>query len=216
MGGKKVGVMAGSPVDCQMGIDFLNTKGLEAVPYPVAPSARALMEYQILPQEERTEYIRKIIVQALGNGMDKMMIYCNTLCSVVDMESLSVEMSIPLITPMMIYRGYAGQYGVLGVMAGSNQSLAKIESVVQEENDNCVVLGFSNQLLVEAIESGVAPGRIMEQFNLVTIIEYFRKAGAEAVILGCTHFPCLYEQMSACTEIPILNPAEQMYKRLVR
>jgi glutamate racemase len=198
-----------------MGVDFLNGRGMEAVPYPVAASARALTGFLNLPQNARTECIRTILIRARNDGRERMMIYCNTLCSAVDMEALSEELRLPLITPMMVYRQYAVRYGVLGVMAGSNQSLAKIERALREENENCVVLGFGNQLLVEAIEAGTDPAELMEQFGLPGLTECFRKAGAEAILLGCTHFPCLSERLSACAEIPVLDPAERMYELLV-
>ncbi len=42
---RKVGVIAGSPVDTQMGVDVLIKKGLKASAYPAAKAASVGLQY---------------------------------------------------------------------------------------------------------------------------------------------------------------------------
>ena len=43
----KVGVIAGSPVDTQMGVEVLNVRGIETYAYPAAKAAREQTEFQM-------------------------------------------------------------------------------------------------------------------------------------------------------------------------
>ena len=85
----KVGVIAGSPVDTQMGVEVLNVRGIETYAYPAAKAAREQTEFQMQSSEVRTNRIQRLIQSAQSDGMNAMMIYCNSLSSTVDMEMLS-------------------------------------------------------------------------------------------------------------------------------
>ena len=53
----KVGVIAGSPVDTQMGVEVLNVRGIETYAYPAAKAAREQTEFQMrLRRFGRTEF----------------------------------------------------------------------------------------------------------------------------------------------------------------
>ena len=43
--------------------------------------------------------------------------------------------------------------------------------------------------IVRAIENGFAPEEIIENCGLGPMAEYMKSCGAEALLLGCTHFP---------------------------
>ena len=51
----KVAVMAGTPVDTQMGVDFLKEKGVDVYSYPVSENPTEQLLFQTLPIEERRE-----------------------------------------------------------------------------------------------------------------------------------------------------------------
>ena len=38
--------------------------------------------------------------------------------------------------------------------------------------------------------------------------------GAEALVLGCTHFPYFKEALAARTALPLVDPAEEMLRLL--
>ncbi len=212
---KKIGVIAGGPVDTQMGVDVLTAKGLTACSYPAANFAREQTEFQMQPLDMRTEKIRSLIRNAKSDGVDAMMIYCNSLSSTVDMETLSQELEIPVVTPLMAYAQYAKQYGTLAVIAGNNQGLAGIERAILASNLSATVIGLSLLPMVIEIEAGTPPEQIAEKFALKNAMNVFEHAGAEALILGCTHFPYIHQSLKPCTAMPILDPADQMYDMLV-
>ena len=53
----RVAVIAGTPVDTKMGVDFLTAKGVEAFGYPVAQSAQEQVVMQVGSQEELEETV---------------------------------------------------------------------------------------------------------------------------------------------------------------
>ena len=38
----------------------------------------------------------------------------------------------------------------------------------------------------------------------------------EALLLGCTHFPYIRQALTACTDLPLIDPAEEMVEILLR
>ena len=211
----KVGVIAGSQVDTQMGVEVLNVRGIETYAYPAAKAAREQTEFQMQSSEVRTNRIQRLIQSAQSDGMNAMMIYCNSLSSTVDMEMLSRKLGIKIVTPLMAYACYAKQYQVLSVLAGNNQGLAGIERAILQSNLSCTVVGASLLPMVVEIEAQTLPEQIVEKFHLMSLFEFFESAGAEAFILGCTHFPYIRRVLDEKVRIPILDPADKMYELLV-
>ncbi len=212
---KKIGVIAGSPVDTQMGVDVLAGRGAQAFAYPAAYAAREQTEFQMQSEQVRTEKIRSIMKQALADGMDDFMIYCNSLSSTVDMPALSAELGVKVVTPLMAYARYAGEYGCLAVIAGNNQGLAGIERAIMGANIKCTVIGASLLPMVVEVEEKTEPMAIVEKFALPSLADFFEHAGAEALILGCTHFPYIRQALEQTIRLPILDPADRMCEMLL-
>jgi glutamate racemase len=40
--------------------------------------------------------------------------------------------------------------------------------------------------------------------------------GAEAVLLGCTHFPYFKDEFKMCCRVPVIDPADMMYEALAQ
>ncbi len=212
---RKVGVIAGSPVDTQMGVDVLIKKGLKASAYPAAKAAREQTEFQMQSQEVRTEKVRSLILQACADGMEEILIYCNSLSSTVDMEGLSGELGVKIVTPLMAYTYYAKEYQIISVLAGNNQGLAGIERAILGSNPSCTVIGASLLPMVIEVEAQTPPQQIIEKFGLLNLFQFFKHAGAQAFILGCTHFPYIRNALENKVTIPILDPSDKMYELLV-
>lgn len=168
-----------------------------------------------MPAEKKHKAIDKLLEQAREDGMQAMMIYCNTLSGSLGMEYLFKKHIIPVVHPMMAYPKYAEEYKVVGLLGGGIQGPAAVETVMLNANDKCKVLGVCNQLLVEAIDVGLSADEIMEKFDMVSLMRYLESCGCESIILVCTHFPYLMEELVKCTKLPILDPTELMYEMLL-
>lgn len=214
MAGKKIGVIAGTPVDAAMGVEVLKAKGYEAAPYPAAASAREQTEFQLIPMDERVAKIRALVQKTLADGMQGVLVYCNSLSASLDFPALAKELEVPLVTPLDAYREYASDYRVLGVAAANNQALAGIERAIMGGNPQCDVYGICFLPAVTAIEESVPPAEIVRRFGLNTVLDWFAQIQAEAMILGCTHFPYLAAELSKHAKLPLLDPADRMCELL--
>ncbi|WP_407647612.1 Asp/Glu/hydantoin racemase [Clostridium brassicae] len=210
----KVGVIAGTPIDTEMGVDFLMSKGIDAYAYPVSSCPQEQSELQILSPAELTNKIRDIIKNIKYEKIDKIMVYCNSLSAAVDMDRLSTEENIEIITPLHVYKNIASKYKSIGVLAANNKSAAGIESIVQNVNSKCNVIGIGMLPVVIDIENGVPSKEIVEKFSLKNIIEFYNSIQVDTLILGCTHLPYIYEELKKIALVPILDPAEDMYNMI--
>lgn len=217
MNKKKIAVVAGTKVDTKMGVDFLMSKGLNNVlKYPVSSSPEEQSKFQILSKDKLTEVVRKIIKSIKNEGSDTIMVYCNSLSAAVDMEKLSREEKINIVTPLQVYKKIAHKYKKIGVIAANNQSLAGIEKIVQSSNSECDVIGLGILPLVKEIEKGLEPSDIVKRFSLKSIMEFYNNIKVDTIILGCTHLPYLHKELKKYSMVPILDPGEFMYKMVCK
>ena len=101
---EKIAVIAGTPIDTLMGAEFLKSKGLETEEFPVSENPVEQTKFQSMPQETKELEMKKIIKTIKSKGIEKILVYCNSLSSAVDMEKLSKEEEIVIVTPMDAYK----------------------------------------------------------------------------------------------------------------
>ena len=212
----RVAVIAGTPIDTKMGVDFLTAKGVEAFGYPVAQSAQEQVMLQVGSQEELEETVGSFLKEIKGQGLNIVMIYCNSLSATIDVEKLAEKFHLHIITPMDAYGKIAKKYKMLGVMAGSNHGLSGIEKTMMNASNDVFVIGLASLLLAQGIEAGIHPEELMETNGLNELVAFFEKNHVEAIVLGCTHFPYLMQELSACAAVPVIDPAEIIYDIIVK
>lgn len=210
----QIAVIAGTPVDTKMGVDFLLGKGAEAKGYPVNASPVEQVAFDVKPVEERMERLQEIIGRILEDKNQKIMVYCNSLSSTLDFAYLQEKNQIPIVTPMDSYRVLAKKFQSLGIMAGSNQALAGIEQVMMRTKVDIGIFGASMLAVVTEIEKGENPDVIIHKFGLNHLLKYFETNKVDAAILGCTHFPYLKTSLETYTKLPIIDPANIIYQLL--
>ncbi len=212
---EKIAVIAGTPIDTQMGAEFLQKKELETEEFPVSENPVEQTKFQAMPQETKELEMKKIINKIKECGIKKIFVYCNSLSSAVDMEKLSKEENIVIVTPMDAYKKIAVDYNSVGVFAANNQGLAGIERTIVEKNKNCNVIGIGILPVVLDVEAKKQAEDIIADNHLELAVQFFEKNKVEAIILGCTHFPYFEKELKKCTELEIINPSETMHKILI-
>lgn len=214
--GNLVGVIAGTPVDTQMGIDFLRGKGIRAIGYPVSKDAKEQSRFQLLSKDKLHKEVVKIVENAKLDEVDIIFVYCNSLSAAVDMKRVSQETSISIVTPFSAYNDFGKEYSSLLVLAANGQSCGKIESILEKSNRDIRVWSISALPLVEEIETGSLDSIIFGNLNLELILQWAELNGIEGIILGCTHFSYISNILHGKTTIPILDPAEKMLDRMMK
>lgn len=211
----RIAVIAGTPVDTQMGVDFLQEKGICASRYPVNHSPVEQVAFDVKPMEERMKKVQLMIDEIKKNGYQKIMVYCNSLSSTLDFSYLREKNEIFIVTPMDAYRKLATNFHSLGVIAGSNQALAGIEQVIMRISPKTEIYGVSLLSMVTGIERRVEPDRLVQKHGLFHLLHYFETNQTEAIVLGCTHFPYLKGTLEKHTKVSILDPANIIYELLM-
>lgn len=212
----RIGIIAGTYVDTQMGVDFFAAKGIAAKGYPVSSSPEEQSSLQILSPKELTEDIRKLVRSIKDEGKDTVVVYCNSLSTAVDFQAISKEEEIRIITPLSAYKTIASKYNFIGVLTANNQTSSGIERIMLGVNPEIDVVGIALLPVVILIEANVSAKAIIEKFALNHIVQFFNTIGADAIILGCTHFPYLKHELGKLTPLPIVDPAELMYEMIIK
>jgi len=206
----KIAVIAGTPVDTQMGVDLLLARGAEAEGFPVSRTPEEQTRFQTGPRSAREEAVGAILDRIKAQGMTRVLLYCNSLSATIDAHALAERRELEIWTPMDVYGEIAGRYRRLGVLAANCQGAAGVERTMVNASPETVVLGMGNLLLVRGIEAGRDPDVLVEECGLPDLLRFFERNRAEAVVLGCTHFPYIREALQKRTVLPVLDPGERL------
>ena len=224
----KTAVIAGTPVDTQMGVEYIERKTREAgsepgfMPLycPAALDCDDQVKFQYSDNDEKRAIMDNIFNQAIQDGASDFFIYCNSLSGSFDFDSYAVRKSIEagkdirIYTPLQVYRRLGGEYGRVGVMAANNLSAHAIEEALMAANPDIYMIGTGNMAIVRAIEDDLSPEEIIDKCGIAQLLKYFETCGAEALVLGCTHFPYIKEEIEKLTDLPIVDPADEMFEAL--
>ena len=206
----KIAVIAGTPVDTQMGIDLIKNHGGEAAGFPVSRTPEEQTAFQVGSPSAREAAVGSILKQIREAGMERVLLYCNSLSAAVDAHALARERGLRIWTPMDVYGEVARRYRRVGVLAANCQGAAGVERAMVNASPGILVFGAANLALVQGVEAGRPPEELAETCGLTEALQFFRHNGAEAVVLGCTHFPYVKKALQARTGLPVLDPAERL------
>lgn len=215
---RKIVVIAGTPVDTQMGVDYILSKGdFEPVYCPVSEDCDAQISFQYTDDDGKREAMDNIFDEKIAAGIEDFFIYCNSLSGAFDFDSYELRKSaetgkdIRIYTPLQVYRELGRRFDRVGVMTANNISAHGIEEALMAANPDIYVIGTGNMSIVRAIEDGLEPGEIVDGFGLEELAAYMEACGAEAIILGCTHLPYIKEELAKVAGLPLIDPADEMY-----
>lgn len=215
---KKIGVMAGTVIDTQMGVDLLKVEGFDAYGYSVSKNCYEQDKLQFLSKEELENLVLEKLIHMKANHMDSCFVYCNSLSCAVDFEKLSKKINFKVITPFDAYKIIGNNYDFLFLMAANSISTKNIEEFIKSRNPKAKFLSLGFLTLVNKIETCASKNEITEQAALKELFAFFEKIEPEienkAVILSCTHFPYIKEEIDLMTNLTVVDPAKEMIKFL--
>ena len=190
----KTAVIAGTPVDTQMGVEYLERKTQEAgiepgflpLYYPAALDCDEQVKFQYSDNDEKRAIMDSIFGAAIEEGARDFFVYCNSLSGSFDFDTYALRKSIDsgedirIYTPLQVYRRLGREYGRIGVMAANNLSAHAIEEALMASNPDIYMIGTGNMTIVRAIEDGLSPEEISEKCGLAYLAKYVEACGAEA------------------------------------
>lgn len=199
-----------------MGIDCLVRAGLSSgLAFPLSQEPREQTAFQLSSGEEKRQYTLGVLESAQAQGCKRAFVYCNSLSGAVNFPVLAAETGMRIVTPLDVYSRLAPRYHKLGVVAANAQGLAGIERVLFAANSGLDLLGACALPVVLAVEAGFPPEELVACHRLAELASWFQGCGAEAMVLGCTHFPYFKEALAQRTSLPLVDPAEEMIQLLL-
>lgn len=166
--------------------------------------------YGIKPVEFITGRADVITRFFIDKGVDVVVVACNT-ATAAAIKYLRSTYSIPFVgmEPAIKPAVLTSETGVVGVLATANTFKGSLyHNTLERFASGVKVIERVGDGLVELVESGETQGEKAEHL-LHLYLDDMIKAGADAIVLGCTHYPFLEKTIAkiAGENIKIINPA---------
>lgn len=213
---KKIAIMAGTPVDTKMGRNLLKKLPLELIEAPVSTNPVQQTFFQTLPYEKKLGQIESMIEALLEEGIDGLLVYCNSLSGSIDFEDLAEKYQLFILTPFQIYRSLAPDFQRMGVLSANSQGAAGIERELVQHHEKIQVYSVTNLDWVNGVEANIPPTEIVENYGLLETIGFFEKNHVERILIGCTHFPYFLAEYQQHCSVPCINPDELLIESLIK
>jgi len=151
----------------------------------------------------------------VARGVKAIVVACNTV-SAVALDALRVELDIPVLGVIVpgaraVVRAAGG--GTIGVLATAGTiASGAYPRAVASLSTRAEVIGQSAPLLVPLAEEGWTEGDV-PRLAARRYLEPLITRGARAIVLGCTHYPLLYDVIAAEAEalagrpVPVVDSA---------
>ena len=176
--------------------------------------------------EKSKEYIidraKQITDFLISKGADVIVVACNT-ATAAAIKTLREDYPIPFIgmEPAIKPAARLTKTGIVGVLATAGTLKAdKYKDTRGKYADDATVVEHIGQGFVELVESGQTTGPKAEAIVMESI-EPLLDAGADTIVLGCTHYPFLSETISKVAAslapdraVSIVDPAPAVARHL--
>lgn len=177
--------------------------------------------------EKSQEYIvdraREITRLLLSKGAEIIVVACNT-ATAAAIATLREEFPVKFIgmEPAIKPAAALTRTGIVGVLATAGTLKAdKYQNTRERWGDNIQVVEHIGQGFVELVEAGKTEGLEAEE-AVETCVEPLLDAGADTIVLGCTHYPFLSDTIRKVAsrlvperEIIIIDPAPAVARHLL-
>ncbi len=176
--------------------------------------------------EKSKEYIidraRHITDFLIGQGADVIVVACNT-ATAAAISTLRSEYDISFIgmEPAIKPAAAATRTGVIGVLATAGTLKAdKYKDNKGRHAEDVTIVEHIGKGFVELVESGHTSGPKAESIVMESL-EPLLDAGADTIVLGCTHYPFLADviakvadALTPSREVSIIDPAPAVARHL--
>lgn len=176
--------------------------------------------------EKSKEYIvdraKQITEFLISKGADVIVVACNT-ATAAAIKTLREDYPIPFIgmEPAIKPAAQLTKTGIVGVLATAGTLKAdKYKDTRGKYADDATVVEHIGQGFVELVESGQTTGPKAETIVMESV-EPLLDAGADTIVLGCTHYPFLSETISKVAAslapdrtVRIVDPAPAVARHL--
>lgn len=170
------------------------------------------------PADEVVVYIENAVRELLSHNVKLIVLACNT-ATLIAAKYLRSKYDIPIVGMEPAIKPAAGstESGVVGVLATratlESEWFAELKERYEEATDIITSVGEG---FVEVVEAGAeGTDRALELVKWA--VEPLVQAGADRIVLGCTHYPFLADRIREAANdlsIEIIDPAPAVSRRV--
>jgi glutamate racemase len=206
-------LLGGTPKDTDLGCELGRAKGITCIPKPMAATP---MEQYLLQRDSPgtlQKMVEHVIAEAAVRNVGHVIIFCNSMATVLDDHRLRVvaaQSAVEVISPIDIYSQIGKVHARPLVLAGNGAALGEIERHLLRRNPSLRMDGLSCFRVVEMVEQGLAPKKVIEDSGLKHVFN-FANAAADCIVLACTHFARLVLHLRSFTDLPVYEIGEEMF-----
>lgn len=178
----------------------------------------ARVPYGSKSQDTIIRYSKQIIRFLKTKQVKAIVVACNT-ASAFALEAVKKELDIPIIgvvKPGVNAALTALKGDIIGVIGTEGTIHSKIYSdLIYEKNKKIKVIETACPLFVPLVEEGLLNDVVTEEIASRYLRE-LKRADIDALILGCTHYPLIYDTISKIMgdKVFLVNPAYETAKEL--
>lgn len=208
-------VIGGTPVDSRLGHDALRREGIDSRQYPLSGSS-SYYEQILADPRKAADRVRTLVEQIRRDGLTKVFAYCNSLASVVDLVDIATSMNLRLVSPLHAYEAAFTEddhVSRVAIFAGNGPGVVGITKILDGIRPSLRIFGFSLLQVVQDIEANLHPRAVIEK-NSLEELDSFLASQVDVVVLGCTHFNVLKDDLQTTYTSRVFDPTEKMIKLL--
>lgn len=182
----------------------------------LADQARAPYGHRSL--DEVRGYAVEIAGRLIDEGADVVVVACNTASAAALQRLRQIHPGVPFVgmEPAVKPAAAASRNGTIGVLATAATFQGELfASVVDRHARGVRVVAEPCTGWVEMVEAGIVDGPEAEA-AVRSHLEPVLDEGADTLVLGCTHFPFLLDQIQAVAgpDVVIVDPSEAVARRV--
>lgn len=197
-----IGIIGGTPIDTKFWERFLwKLWYINILSYNISKSPEEQNHLQLHYKEQLQEICFQKIQLFKASWCKKVIIYCNSLTSVLDLDMLNKNTDIQILSPLDIYKDIWNTYKKVTLLAANSWGA----NIVEKSLPHTLCLSIWWLEIVSQIENHVHPFKIIDDLNLEAIIKISETRGYEVILLACTHFPYIRKELQKISRIPVID-----------
>lgn len=171
------------------------------------------------PPEEIVRLSKRIAADLIGRGCEVVVVACNTATAAAIDELRSEWPDVPFVgmEPAVKPAALGSKSGVVGVLATRGTFNGRLYRETSSKVADAVrIIECVADEFVDLVERGVVSG-VEAEDAVRRRIEPLIAAGADRIVLGCTHFPHLKHLMENVADgrAEIVDPSDAVARRIV-
>ncbi len=212
----KIWIIAWTPMDTHLWVRFIKSiyNNIDVYSYAISKDPNDQNLLQLNMKDELYRLCLKKCNEFKNKGVSKIIIYCNSLSSSININKLKKEISLRIITPLDVYENIWTYWKNILLLTANSVWAILPERILRKNNKEVKIVSIWYLELVNSIELEEMPKTIISHLGLNDILKFSNNINIDFILLACTHFPYITDELKKWTKIRILDLNEGFEKIL--